>query len=263
MRVGVMRRDPTMRFSGRVEAYARHRPGYPRTIVDALLSSGDLRAGDRVADIGCGTGRLSVLFLDAGCHVVGVEPNDEMRAAAETLLAAEARFESRRGRAEETGLPEASVDLAVAGQAFHWFDRGPAREEMNRILRPGGKVFLIWNVRLVDASPFMTEYDRLLQVHSMQGERVGHHNPEDDDIRSFFVGPVRILTEKHSQHLDEAGLEGRLLSSSYVPEIGHPGHGRMMSDMRDLFDRHERGGRIAFEYEARGYLGRLSAEGQT
>src|SRR5580658_7790634 len=114
--------DPTMRFSTRAEAYARYRPAYPREMIDLLERECGLTPASRIADIGSGTGLLARLFLDFGCEVTGIEPNPEMRAAGEKILAAEPRFRSVDGRAEATGLPDGSVDFVTAGQAFHWFE---------------------------------------------------------------------------------------------------------------------------------------------
>lgn len=129
-------RDPTRRFSDRVENYVRYRPGYPRALLECLAREHGLDPAHAVADIGSGTGILSELLLRNGNAVFGVEPNAEMRAAAERLLRGQAKFHSVDGRAEATTLPTASVDWITAAQAFHWFDVSAARREFRRILRP-------------------------------------------------------------------------------------------------------------------------------
>ena len=131
-------RAPTQRFSDRVDYYVRYRPHYPPALVEHLAQAGGLRADSIVADIGAGTGFLSEVFLQFGCTVYGVEPNADMRRAAQSLLATYPGFHPVDGSAEATGLPAASVDWAVAGQAFHWFDAEAAAREFRRILRPGG-----------------------------------------------------------------------------------------------------------------------------
>src|SRR5690606_31073628 len=114
--------DATGRFTHRVDDYVRGRPDYPPELVDTLLAAGALGPGDRIADLGAGTGISSRLFLERGFAVVGVEPDAAMRAAADAGLAGFPGWRSVGGRAEATGLAPASVDLAVAFQAFHWFD---------------------------------------------------------------------------------------------------------------------------------------------
>ena len=135
--------DATTRFSNRVDDYVRHRPGYPNELVQTLQFEAGLKPDAVVADIGSGTGISSDLFLRLGCTVHGVEPNSAMRAAAEARFAGQPRFHSRDATAEATSLPDASVDMVVAGQAFHWFDPEAAYLEFKRILRPGGNVVLI------------------------------------------------------------------------------------------------------------------------
>src|SRR5467141_5189863 len=138
---------PTERFSSRVENYVRYRPGYPSAAIDLLKTRCGLSPGAVVADIGSGTGILTELLLESGALVIGVEPNDGMRAAAEAHLRAQARFRSVNGTAEATTLAPASIDLLVAGQAFHWFEVEKARREALRVLRSGGFGELLWNER--------------------------------------------------------------------------------------------------------------------
>jgi ubiquinone/menaquinone biosynthesis C-methylase UbiE len=107
-----------------------------------------LTTHSRIADVGSGTGLLAVVFLDFGCEVKGVEPNPEMRLAAERVLADRPRFHSVDGRAEATTLPDGSVDFVTAATAFHWFEPWQTRAEFRRILRPAGWVVLVSNERL-------------------------------------------------------------------------------------------------------------------
>src|SRR5262249_29622689 len=144
-----------------------------------------LSADARVADIGSGTGLLSAMLLAAGYEVFGVEPNAEMRHAGEEILRDEARFHSVAGRAEETGLPAASIDMVTAGQAFHWFDRPRARAEFNRILKPPGWVMLAWNERLVEGA-FLEEYEALLQRYSTDYAQVDHRRMDAGVMDEFF-----------------------------------------------------------------------------
>src|ERR1035441_10658815 len=140
-----MSSDPTERFSSRVEDYTRYRPSYPAEAIAFLERQCGLTSQSRVADIGSGTGLLSELFLRFGCEVDGVEPNAEMRAAGERLLAAWPRFHSVNGRAEATTLPDRGARLVSAGQAFHWFSPYAARTEVLPVLKKIGWVALVWN----------------------------------------------------------------------------------------------------------------------
>jgi len=251
--------DSTQRFSSRVENYLRYRPGYPPAILDLLKDECGLTSASVVADIGSGTGILTELFLRNDNPVFAVEPNREMRAAAERLLGKYANFTSRSGAAEATTLPEQSVDFITAGQAFHWFEREPARREFLRILKPGGRTVLIWNERSM-ASPFAKAYEDLLRTYGTDYEAVNHKHTAAKMIRSFFgVNGYELAHFPNRQILDWEGLKGRLLSSSYAPEPGHPRHAPMLNALNALFSGYQTSGTVVFEYDTLVYYGQLSA----
>jgi SAM-dependent methyltransferase len=249
--------DSTARFSDRVENYVRYRPGYPEQVVETLAAEAGLTAESIIADIGSGTGISSEPFLRHGSTVYGVEPNEPMRAAAERLLAGYPRFQSVAGTAEATTLPADSVDYVVAGQAFHWFDRERARQEFARILRAGGWVVLLFNTRLVDASPFLQAYEQLLHEFATDYAQVDHRNVNEDRLRTFFRGEYRTGTFPNHQDFDYDGLRGRLLSSSYVPNAGHPGYRPMLAALERIFTSHQQDGRVRFEYRTEMHFGHL------
>ncbi len=247
--------DPKERFSGRVENYVRYRPGYPQTVLDLLRSECRLTSNSVVADVASGTGLLSELFLENANRVYGVEPNAEMREAGERRLECYDRFTSVAGSAEETTLEARSVDFVVVGQAFHWFDLDAARAEFVRVLQAGGWVALLWNELRGGATPFMEAYERLIREYKTE-----EYKPFDlpGEVRSFFGnGAFEAGSFEHRQTLDPAGLKGRLLSSSYVPDVGHPGYDAMMEDLEEIFGLHQESGRVAIEYETLAYYGRL------
>src|ERR1700722_13943261 len=130
--------NATSRFSKRVENYVRYRPGYPAEVLKVLKKECRLLPSHALADIASGTGIWTRLLLENRNSVFGVEPNAEMRHAGERLLEAFAGFTSVAGTAEATTLADQSVDFVTAAQAAHWFDRGRARREFGRILKPGG-----------------------------------------------------------------------------------------------------------------------------
>lgn len=248
---------PQERFSSRVENYARYRPSYPRAAVELLEARCRLSPAAVVADIGSGTGILTELLLACGAQVIGVEPNDAMRAAAEARLAGERRFTSVKGAAEATTLAAESVDLLVAGQAFHWFDVPAARREALRVIREGGWGALLWNERPLEATAFLADYEALLLQHAAEYASIAATRAEEASMREFFGGNMELASFLNQQTLDFAGLEGRLMSSSYAPEPGHAQHAPMMAGLREIFDRHERDGEIVFPYRTLVYFGQL------
>ena len=252
-----MTSDSTSRFSNRVADYVRYRPSYPVELVETLQSEAGLKSDSTVADVGSGTGISANLFLQLGCTVYGIEPNLEMRSAAEAQFADQARFHSLGGTAEATTLPDASVDLVVAGQAFHWFDRARTRAEFVRILRPSGYVALFWNSRRTQSTPFLIAYESLLNDFATDYREVNHTNIDQKALAEFFGGSFETRTFPNWQDFDFDGLKGRLLSSSYAPAVGHSRHDAMLEELRRLFDRHASKGVVRFEYDTELYFGRL------
>ena len=247
---------PEQRFSDRVENYVRYRPSYPQAIIGLLRQEAGLTASSSVADIGSGTGISAALFLQQGCTVHAVEPNRKMREAAEHLLAGQASFHSIHGSAQATTLPDRSMDLIVAAQAFHWFNAPETRAEFSRILKPDGRIALIWNERKLDATPFLRDYEQLLLDHATDYGQVRHELVSPEALAQFFIGPHTVHDFPNQQQFDFEGLQGRLLSSSYAPGPGHPQHPPMIASLRSLFDHHQQGGQVIMDYTTRVYLGR-------
>ncbi|HLZ52607.1 MAG TPA: class I SAM-dependent methyltransferase [Candidatus Acidoferrum sp.] len=250
--------DSTQRFSNRVADYVRYRPGYPPGIRDLLRAESGLRPGHVVADIGSGTGFLSELFLKNGNRVFGVEPNQAMREAGEEYLASYDGFTSVDGSAEATTLEPASVDFVTAGQAFHWFDRDAASREFQRILKPAGWLVVVWNERLVEASPFVRGYENLLRTFGTDYERVKENYPTEEHMREFFgLNQYRASQLPNSQEFDFDGLAGRLRSSSFIPAPDAPNFAPMLAELRRIFEANNKDGRVRLEYSTHVYFGRL------
>ena len=250
--------DSTRRFSSRVENYVRYRPGYPPQIVELLRRECALTVDAVVADIGSGTGIFSELLLESGNAVYGIEPNPEMRAAGERLLAGYPRFTSVDGTAEATTLPDASVGFVTAAQAFHWFDLARTRTEFARILRPDGWVVLIWNDRHVDSTAFLRDYEALLQTFATDYAEVRHKELDLARVREFVgTDAVKQTILPNQQTFDRDGLLGRLLSSSYAPEAGHPSHAPMCARLEEIFRRHQTNGTVTVEYDTQVYCAQL------
>lgn len=250
--------NSTLRFSNRVEDYVKYRPHYPPEIVPELERQSLLTPGMKIADIGSGTGISSALFLQNGYPVWGVEPNREMRLKSQELLRAYPDFHAVNGTAEATTLPGNSTGLIVAGQAFHWFNREQCRSEFERILKPGGAVVLIWNERLT-STPFEKAYEQLIIHHGNHYLKVDHRNIDDTAIAQFFAPKEVTLTVfDNRQVLDYEGLEGRLLSSSYMPVKGGAGYQEMVADLKKLFHQFQTGNRITIHYSTRMYACRLA-----
>lgn len=248
--------DTTARFADRVDDYVRYRPDYPPALLEWLQREQGIDASWRVADIGAGTGISSKLFLDAGHAVAAVEPNAPMRAAARDWLSGYPRFLAVDGHAGETTLAEASVDLVIVAQAFHWFDEDAARREFARILRAGGLVAVWWNSRRLTGTPFLEGYEALLRRYGTDYSQVAERYADDARMRAWFGRGYRGGARfEHAQRLDFPALRGRLMSSSYAPPAGHPQHEPMLRALRQLFEDSAEHGTVSFDYDTRIFAG--------
>ena len=248
--------DSTQRFSDRVENYAKFRPNYPDALIQFLLER--LPVPAIVADIGSGTGILSDQLLRAGYAVFGVEPNAAMRQEAERSLGGRPGFHSIVGTAEETTLVPSSVEAVTCAQSFHWFDRLRCRAEFGRILRAPRLVFVIWNERTNEGPS--GEYDRILQESAPEYCSINRRHISDKDIADCFApDPVDLFHFPHGQRLDREAFLGRVLSSSYVPNVGHPGHNAVIQRMEAFFEKHAESGWIDWPYQTRVFVAELDA----
>ena len=249
--------NATSRFSDRVENYVLYRPGYPPEALEVLQEECGLRPEHVIADIASGTGKWTQMLLENGNAVFGVEPNAEMRQAGERLLSPFPKFTSVAGKAEATTLGDASVDFVTAAQAAHWFDRVPARQEFERILKLGGWMVLLWNERRLEATAFLREYEQLLLTYGTDYEDIRHERTTAEMHEFFDPEPFQERVFPMRQEFDYAGLEGRLLSSSYAPGPGHPKHQPMLRELQRIFKQHAVKDGVGFEYRTRVYFARV------
>src|ERR1044072_7463235 len=242
----------TQRFSNRVENYVKYRPHYPAAMVTYLQERFGFTSG-AIADIGAGTGILTKLLLDAGYTVYAVEPNGPMLDKAIALLNEYPGFTAVTGTAENTTLPNNSVDAVMAAQAFHWFNAEKSRAEFTRILKANGLVVLVWNERRVD-SAFEKEYEVLINRYGKDYVQVKHRNIEQTDLAAFFApAPMEVKEFNNQQVFDFEGFKGRLLSSSYMPSPGDPGYDDMITALKALFDKYQQAGTITITYDTNVY----------
>jgi ubiquinone/menaquinone biosynthesis C-methylase UbiE len=245
------------RFSNRVENYIKYRPNYPKEILEVFRDEMNLTENSVIADIGSGTGISARLFLENGNRVFGVEPNAPMREAAEDFLKEFPRFQSVDGTAENTNLPDSSVDIVIAAQAFHWFDKDKTPLEFRRILRNGGFTALIWNERQLDSNAFLRDYEELLKNYGTDYEKVRHDNLDKEIFEKSFQAVFDVKTFLNVQTLDFEGLKGRLLSSSYTPPETDSRFEPMLAELQRLFEKYAESGKIQILYNTKIFYTRL------
>jgi SAM-dependent methyltransferase len=247
--------EPTLRFSDRVDNYSKYRPTYPEEVITYLKKNTGLQENALVADIGSGTGIFTALLLRNGFRVMAVEPNNAMRSAAEEVLGNEQGFTSINGTAEHTTLAAGSVDLITVAQAFHWMEPAATRKEFLRILKPGGYVLLLWNIR-TGQTPFMQAYEALKEKYGTDYKSI---RKADAPVIETFFGPAACIQQSffHAQLLDLKGLKGQLLSSSYIPNNTAPSHAAMMEELDNMFHTFQENGLVRVDYECKLYLARM------
>ena len=204
-----------------------------------------------IVDVGSGTGISSEFLLKHGNQVIGVEPNAQMREAAEFLLKEYPNFQSVAGTSDATTLPDDCADLIVAAQAFHWFDHAKTKKEFARLLKPGGHIALIWNDRRTTGSPFNEALEQLILEYNTDYKEVTQ-NMYDGSIKNF-LGRYEMKNFYNFQDLDEKSLLGRLASTSYMPNESDPKFGEMKKALGFLFKKHSVEGRVRIEYDTQIY----------
>lgn len=223
------------RFDGKSRLYAAARPTYPEACLKRLQTLLPTQNA-HVVDVGAGTGLLTAQLLSLGCRVTAVEPNAEMRAEADRQLGAQPGYRAVDGTAEATGLSAHSCDLITAAQAFHWFDAVAFRRECQRILKPGGRVALLWNFRTPDA-PVNRACAALCRelCPTFRGFSAGF-SPEDERIRTFFAHDLHRESFENNRSYTRDGFVKRMLSASYAPKPGEPSAAPFAAALNTLFD---------------------------
>ncbi len=201
------------RFNKKSNGYDQYRPRYPLELLKLLCKEAGLGSDSYVADVGSGTGLLAELLLESNCRVVCIEPNEEMRKVADVKLGKNGRCKVLEGTAERTSLRASSVDLITVGQAFHWFDPKKTRVEFSRILKPNGKVALVWNTRVVQGEGINVDYERLAKIYSKDYHESGSGNTSQGVLTNFFDEGFKTFKLSNDQRITYEGLVGRYRSA--------------------------------------------------
>lgn len=217
-------------FGSAADAYERGRPGYPPEAIAALADRLGLEPGRTVVDLAAGTGKMTRLLLPTGAQVIAVEPVAGMRARlAETSPGAVVLD----GIAEELPLGNASVDGIVVAQAFHWFDTGRALSELHRVLVPGGRLALAYNVR-DESVPWVRAMGELIE-RATHGEAPSQHRGWRDRLAlSALFDPLEEIELHHAHRLPIDGIVDRVASISTVATLEPAGRDRLLADVRAL-----------------------------
>jgi SAM-dependent methyltransferase len=216
-------------FALAADAYERGRPGYPKAAIDQLAAALGLEPGRRVLDLGAGTGKLTRQIAGLGASILAVEPVAAMR----ERIPPSPLVTAVNGTAEAIPLADGSIDAAVVGQAFHWFDGNRALAELARVVRPGGGLGLLWNVR--DASvAWVAELDELIDRLAADEPRYRSGRWRDAFLRQdHFSVPAR-KSFLHAQRTTVPGIADRVASISYVAAAPDAARAAVLADVQRL-----------------------------
>ncbi len=251
--------DNTTRFDGHAESYAKGRPSYPEELIARLAEWAELTQESSVADIGAGTGIFSDQLTHTGAHVFAVEPNAGMRQRASLSSDTSQHVTWIDGTAEHTSLPDSSVNLVTAAQAFHWFDGPSFRAECLRILRKPVRVALVWNVRVLDAPVNLACEEVFMAFCPRFKGFAGGMTRHDQRIVDFFGGSYDLWCFDNPLSYSEEKFVQRCLSGSYAPREDEADHEPFKAAVGELFERYRMGGSIVIPNETLAYVGTLDA----
>jgi SAM-dependent methyltransferase len=207
--------------------YERGRPGYPAEAVELLLAELGVTAGSLVLDVAAGSGKFTRELVSRGVRVVAVEPVRSMRAALPPEI------EALDGTAEEIPLADAAVDAVTVAQAFHWFDGDRALAEIHRVLRPGGRLGLIWN-RRDQRSELQRELSAIVDPYRGDAPAYGTGAWREAFDRTRLFTP---LEERHFPYAVEADgetLVARVTSISFIAVLPEEERARVVDRVRAL-----------------------------
>ena len=246
--------NPTGRFTGLADCYAKYRPGYAPAAIDCMVRECGLDPNCTVVDVGCGTGISTRLLAERGLRVIGVDPNlDMLSTAKETAFNSPIPIEYRQGEAEAAGLDSSVAKAVTAFQAFHWFKGEAALAEFHRVLVPSGWLALVWNDR-DDSDPLTAAYHKILSS-SREGQKIADSWRTSSAIlnNSPWFEPPRTFTLPSEQSLDEEGLIGRAMSASYAPREPEALE-QMKVNLRQLFAASQVDGIVRMRYQVNLFL---------
>lgn len=247
------------KFNGMGKIYSKYRPSYPFNFIDYLFTDVGISQNSVIADIGSGTGILTQKLLEKVSKVYGIEPNADMRVVAETNLSSFSGFISVNGNAENTTIANNSVDYITVAQAFHWFDREKFKKECQRILKPEGKVILVWNIRDNKNELVIENYEvnrkYCPNFKGFSGGMYGKTN--EDDFSDFFNGKYETKVFINNLIFDMDGFIGRNLSASYALKSNDAQYNNYINELKKIYEKYSNNGQLIMPNLTCSYVGNM------
>lgn len=238
------------KFTGKADVYDKFRPSYPKELIDILYEK---TQAETVADIGAGTGIFTKCLSAKPWKITAVEPNADML----DILKQRASFaEIINAPAENTGIPSGTIDLVVAAQAFHWFDKEKFKAECERILTPGGYLAIVWNNH--GKGDFRCERDRVFDKYcGMSNSMKGSTTEGDKLLRNGYFSEMEFLRMDNNMNMNEEQFIGYSLSHSYAIKADNENYEKFVDELRNVFAKFQHNGIVEIPHETTCYLGRF------
>lgn len=250
--------NATEKFSGLASVYSAGRPAYAEKFLAELYEKFGFSSDSVIADIGSGTGKFAKQMLERGFYVYCIEPNEDMRSQSITELGEYKNKSIIAGDAENTTLEDNSVDFITSAQAFHWFDTERFKKECKRIIKPDGKVFLIWNMRDMD-SEIAQKIQRICEKYCPNFKGFGGGIQRDDErIKSFFDGGYKRIEYDNPLCYDREKFISRSLSSSYSLKPRDANYREYIGELEALFEEYAVSGEVTTPNKTIVYVGSVS-----
>lgn len=221
-------------YGSAAEAYERARPGYSAGAVGRLVRELWISPGSTVVELGAGTGKLTRELAYTRARIVAVEPVDAMRRMFRSILP---RVPVVGALAEALPVASGRVDAVAVGQAFHWFRAEAALEEIHRVLRPGGRLGLVWNIR-DDSVEWVGALSRLIDSHVGSEPRYRSGAWRESFSSSPRFSPLRMATYQTEQRIGVEGVVDRVASISYIAALPEEQRRLVAAEVRDLLAAH-------------------------
>ena len=244
------------KFTNKVNDYVKFRPSYPKEFIDYLHITLGMSGESVVADVGAGTGILTKLISPISGTVFAVEPNKNMRTACIEYCEGLGNITCVDGSAENTKLKDNCLDFITVAQAFHWFDADKTKMEFKRILKPTGKVILVWNSRVPENEMHMENDEICRRLCPEFKGFSGSSKAEDERYISFFENSECERTIfKNDRVLTLDQFIGGSLSASYSPNVDDLQYDDFVGSLKNLFHKYSVNGKLLVPNNTRSYAG--------
>jgi SAM-dependent methyltransferase len=221
-------------FQRAADAYERGRPDYPPAAVTCLIERLGITLRSVVVEVGAGTGKLTRLLVPSAARIIAIEPVEGMRRKFKEILP---RVETHAGTADDLPLPGASADAIVTAQAFHWFAHPATLEEFHRVLKPDGRLGLIWNVR-DESRDWIKALTHIINRRESDAPRYssGEWRRVFDTTKLFtHLNSARF---EHVQAASPAMIVDRIASLSFVAALPEEKRETVLGEVRELLRTH-------------------------